>query len=305
LTKREMVSLILMIAVLAIAGSLLYYKVVQLSDFSSAIAFITVASFTGVAVWGFGPRIENAFKSKVQHEEIEKPIKIQLDYPQKPIVSLEPLLHFKGRLVTSPPVIKDLGGGVKQATYTNDTRATTDEYRFLQPSQQLQTLWGPIDQSPKELVVKFGVIRVRCLSGDMLGCKVEGRARTIESMGKPVIDTGFHGIGYFNWYSLELKREAQSKADEIDKKRGFGLNSYLKNVEQDLHEGDEKDLLLFYMIEGTSTIYLCTNVEAQPIGNFQTVFQLELSVTAEKYVKTVSYFYAKASWDDYTILRIQ
>jgi hypothetical protein len=305
MAKREIVGVIVMGTVLAAAGSLLYYRVVQTSDFSSAIAFITVASFTGAFVWGFGPRIENAFRGKTKEEEVEKPMKIEVNYPQKPIVSLEPLPHFKGRLITSQPVTKELGGGLKQTTYTNDTKGSTDEFRFLQPSQQLHAFWGPVDQPFKELVVKFGVIRVRCLSGDMLGCKIEGRMRVIESMGKPVIDTGFGGVGYFNWYSLELKRQTQGKADEIDQKRGFGLNPYLKNVEQDIHEGEEKDVLLFYMIEGTPSIFLCTSLDSQPVSINQAIFQLELSVTAEKYPKAVSYYYVKASWDDYTILRIQ
>ena len=90
-----------------------------------------------------------------------------------------------------------------------------------------------------------------------------------------------------------------------EKPKGMGLNKYLKNTFENLHSNEEKDLLIFYMIKDMTPVFLCTDSEGGAVGyaveDKPVKFEIELSITAEKYPKTTFRYLVSAKWDDYQI----
>lgn len=56
--------------------TLLFKGVLILSDVSSALAWVLVASIFGILIWGFKPRIERAIRGKLHEKEESKLIEI-------------------------------------------------------------------------------------------------------------------------------------------------------------------------------------------------------------------------------------
>lgn len=223
----------------------------SLTEFFIAIAGALIVVAIAIAWWGFREKIEGK-------EEPQKVEVINLPSVVAPVLTLSPLPHYKGYMLPPKIEIKDIGNGLKQAT-GKAPEDSNQEARFLQTSQKLEVYSGKVDEPLKELIVKFGVIRVHCISGEAINCKVQARARSIEHFGKQQV-TDWYDVGYVNWFSLSKKRGLQKSFFEgEDKPKGFGINQYLTNVIENLHCDDEKDLLLFYMIKDIPTVFLCTD----------------------------------------------
>ena len=214
---------------------------------------------------------------------------IIVKYPEPIVLSLRPLPHYKGYGLPPKVEVKDLGDGMKSASATV-MGGSTPEYNLLESSQKLESYKGPIDQPMQELMAKFGVIRVQCVSGDALDCRADARVRIIEIYGQ-VHPTNWIQAGYLNWFSIENKTSIQrDKFDEIYPAKHLGLNKYLRNISMDLHQGDEKDLLVFYMIKDLPNVYLCSSVESAQAGNIfgsgQTLrFEIEIGMTSGAILK--------------------
>lgn len=165
-------------------------------------------------------------------------------------------------------------------------------------SQWANMVWSRLGVGEGRLAADFGVIRVHALRGEALRCRAEARFKSSE-----LKDMWLNG-GFLNWYSASLRRNLTSVVD-------FGpflLNKYLKNTTEDIHEGETKDLLLFYMIKNSSFIALCSDMDMTPVGNVQgnnqpLKFQVEISVTAEHCRKIVLLFDVMAAWDNFIIQR--
>ncbi len=294
------------LAILAIAGFcvflivLILSEVVTLNEVSVAIVAAIVGAIFLIAWWGFRKSIEDE----------DKPKKVEvINLPQDtPILTLNPLTHFKGHML--PPKIKrlpDTKDGKHHAELTN-VGDSTKEYNLLESSQRLEVITDILNSNPKELIAKFGVIRVRCVSGDAINVRAQIKVRIIQMYGQ-IHPTNFVDWGYLNWFDIVTKRKIQHNIDEIYPLKHLGLNKYLLNTHIDLHEGDEKDLLLFYMIKDLPSVYICSDVETAQVGSVfssgQTLkFQVEIGVTAQKYPKNVwTYFVTINEFDDFKIER--
>jgi hypothetical protein len=255
----------------------------------------TIASVIGFLSYRFWPS-----SSKTE------PIQIEVKYPVQPVLDLRPLPHYRGYELPLKIEIRDLGNGMKEAKGTNPG-ASTPEYNLLELSQKLEVWKGKLDEPMQELIAKFGVVRVRCTSGDVIDCKAQARVRIIQLYGQ-VHPTNFVDWGYLNWYSVAIKKDIQgNRFDEIYPVKHLGLNKYLKNVSMDLHQGDEKDLLIFYMIKDIPNVFICSDVETAQAGSIfssnQTLkFEIEISVTAQRYPKnTWSYFVTITDFDEFKL----
>jgi hypothetical protein len=160
-------------------------------------------------------------------------------------------------------------------------------------------------------IAKFGVIQVHSLSGTVKNCKVEARYRTLEEGGKTINDQWNEG-GSLNWYSGELSDKIRTDLiDEIDKRgRARGINKYLLKSEETITKEDPKDLLVFYMIEHVSNVFLCSSMEDAPLGWAEKEpikFELQLTATGEGeegYSRTVWNFRGSAAWDNFKLNKI-
>ena len=228
--------------------------------------------------------------------------------PSKLRLEVRFLPHHRGYMLPLKVEVKDLGDGRKEASATNTSAASSLEYASVEPCQKIEGYWGSIDQPMKELIVKFGVIRVHCVSDEAIGCRAEARIKRIEEFGRRVEDR-FRPVGYLNWYSVAKKSEVIRNLEAIDKERGYGLNEYLRNTVEDLHTGDEKDLLAFYVIKDMPNVYLCTDALLQNAGmlaNSKPVkFELEMSLTAQRYPRTpIRYMVTVKAFDEYLVEQI-
>jgi hypothetical protein len=225
-----------------------------------------------------------------------------------PNLDVYPLQHFKGYALPPKVETKDLGNGQKESTLTAVAPSHPEEYGRLTISQKLEVMGGPIDKPPKELIAKFGVVRVYCVEGDALGCRAELRYRIVEQWGQKFSMAMVSG-GYLNWFRLSMKRDIQAHFESIDSERSKGINKYLQNTLEDLHQGDEKDLLIFYMIKDLPAVFLCTDVDQSSLGVIApgkgTKAELEIALTAQLYPKTFWRFLITVSdWDDFNIQRM-
>lgn len=300
--KHEIAAIIVAVVLAILLGVGLWQGVISMTDVSAWLTPAILGAIVGVLLWGFRDRIERALKGKAEPQKVEV-----INLPQSPpVLDLRPLPHYKGYQLPLKVEVKDLGNGKKTATATN-VGASTPEYNLLEISQKLEVAKGPIDQPMNELTAKFGVIRVHCVSGDALNCKAQAKVRIIELYGQ-MHPTNFVDWGYLNWFSVAIKRDIQqNRFDEIYPVKHLGLNKYLKNAAVDLYQGDEKDLLVFYMIKGLSNVFLCTDVEIAHAGSVfssgQTLkFEVEIGVTAQGYPRMAwSYFVTVNDFDDFKI----
>jgi len=250
-------------------------------------------------VWGFKDQIEAVLKGKPEPQKVEV-VNLPRDMP---VLTLTPLPHYRGYMLPPEYETKDIGNGVHRSTMKPQLN-TTVEARLMSSSQHIQIFSGPLTGPYKELIVKFGVIRVHCIGGDAIGCKVEAKVNLIEQFGKPYHKT-WYNVGYVNWFSLALRNEFIHFFEGEEKPKGMGLNQYLKNTVEDLHYDEEKDLLLFYMIKDMTPVFLCTDAEGAPVGyaveDKPVRFEIELSIRAEKYPRTTFRYLVSAKWDNYEI----
>jgi hypothetical protein len=259
-----------------------------------------IAAIIATVVIFLGPRISNIildaiFRKKPKKETIS------------PILDLRPLPHYKGELVYSKPVTTDLGDGRKRTTIINDDKSTSPEFAFLSKSQWVSWQWGKIDNL-LTFFAKFGVLRVHCVAGEAINCRASIRFRQIEQFGSSPSGSYWSSCGYLNWYSNSLEANMAQSMD-VEKEKGFGFNKYLKNISENLQQGDEKDLLLFYMIKGLPSVFLCTDMNSIPAGlsledKSPLKFEVEVTLMAQGYTKTVWRFLVTAKWDDYVIQKM-
>lgn len=287
------------------AGALISIGILSVTDipFESRI-IICVANALCFAAFG------TAYLGikRLEPKKDDPPIKLELKYPQVATLELRPLKHYKGYML--PPKVEmlpDTPDGKHSANITNVGDSTV-EYSLLERSQKLEVITDILTQ-PKELIAKFGVVRVRCISGDALNCRAQLRVRLIEMYGQIHL-TNFVDWGYLNWFSVAIKHNIQqNKFNDIYPSKHLGLNKYLLNTSVDLHQGEEKDLLLFYMIKDLPNVYLCTDVEIAHAGSVfasgQTLkFEVEISLAAQGYPKnTWTYFVTIDDFDNYKIER--
>ena len=238
----------------------------------------------------------------------EPPIKVEFKLPDpSPVLDLRPLPHYKGYMLPLKVEVKDLGDGKKEATATN-VGASAPEYGLIESSQILQVAKGPIDQTMNEILAKFGVVRVHCVSGDAFGCRAEAKVRIVQMYGQ-MHPTNWLDVGYLDWFSMAIKRDIQqNRLDEIYPAKHLGMNKYLQNSSIDLHQGDEKDLLIFYMIKDIPNVFLCTDVESAQAGHIfspgQTLkFEIEVGLTAQRYPKDIwRYMVTINDFDDFNMV---
>lgn len=145
----------------------------------------------------------------------------------------------------------------------------------------------------KSLTARFGVLKVKVIKGEILNCvaEVNYKPSFFQSNGDK-IDFKYRNGGRLNWYSV-------SKFDNIMNAPDFQpykLNTYLLNPVIDLHEGEEKELLVCYVIDSisTNTVSLCTESESTGAANFnkegKANFQVEICIVGNGYPKKSWYF---------------
>jgi hypothetical protein len=165
--------------------------------------------------------------------------------------------------------------------------------------------WG---ESPKELIVQFGVIKVLCKRGEAKNCRVEVKARLTEMLGTKISSKDWIELGFLNWFSVSKKTDLQVAFSRTSIDLGFGINEYLKNTIENIAMGDNRDLLLFYMIKGMNTLFVCADnrlsLIGHPVGDMPLRFEIELAVTADGYSKTISKYQGCVKWGDFQITPI-
>lgn len=110
--------------------------------------------------------------------------------------------------------------------------------------------------------------------------------------------------GYLNWFSPSIKQDL-SKYNLLEKIY-HGINGYLRNEKMDIYQGEDKDLLLFYVIKGSPKVHLCSGLEHYEIGiatdeNMPLGFKLELTIAGENFPSVVKRFNINAVWDNFAI----
>lgn len=250
------------------------------------------------------PTADDIAKQKLVEEQQLRP---------EELIDLAPLPHFKGYIL--PPKVEklpDLPDGKHQATLTNVGASSPDRGRLAR-SQVIDIYWNvnPDDPSAiKELIVKFGVIRVTARDKQLNNISAEMKLNTVKDAIHPnPMSFNMMNVGYLNWFSVDLKNRImrdQSTLAEIDKDRGLGLNKYLFNPKETIHRDESKDLLVFYMIRGIPSVFICAGSTAAatpgiPLEGKPCEFRFEISITADDLPKTTWSFKASAEWDDFRI----
>jgi hypothetical protein len=231
--------------------------------------------------------------------------------PQE-LIDFTPLPHFKGYIL--PPIVErlpDLPDGQHQAKMTVAEPSSPDRGR-LAKSQVIDAYWNinPDDLSSiKELIAKFGVIRVTAREKQMTDISAELKVVMVKDIIHPnPMSYNIMNFGYLNWFSIDLKNKIlqdQSVLSDIDKNRGMGLNKYLLNPKETIHKDESKDLLIFYMVKDIPAVFLCAGSTTSNLGIPQegkpVEFQFEISITADDFPKTTWSFKASAEWDDFKV----
>ena len=150
-----------------------------MTDVSAWLAPAILGAIVAVLIWGFKDQIEEIFKGKPEPQKVEV-----VNFPQiiAPVLTLSPLPHYKGYMLPPEFETKDIGNGLHQSTMKPQLN-TTLEARLMSISQHIQLFSGTPIGPFKELIAKFGVIRVHCISGDAIGCKIEANVNLIEQFG--------------------------------------------------------------------------------------------------------------------------
>src|SRR6266480_1727016 len=161
--------------------------------------------------------------------------------------------------------------------------------------------------------IRFGIIQVTSIGGDAVGCKASVKMETkIANSDKTI----WLEKGFLNWYSFNARRQIFTIKDlsgtGIDQSsstinRQIGINHYLNNVEETIHEDDPKNLQPFYILKN-GNVFLCIELDNQMDSYAGTVAQgaltirLEVTFTAQGVLKTVRrYDVAISAWDDFII----
>ncbi|MGI0014592.1 MAG: hypothetical protein ACREBU_14295, partial [Nitrososphaera sp.] len=264
------------------------------------------ATALGIFVFTAVASVLNRRKQEAAKSNPSK-IEVEVKYPDPaPVLELRPLPHYKGHSLPLQVETRELGDGKKESTATN-VGASTPEYGLLEISQRFEAWKGQIDKPMSELIIKCGVIRVKCVSGDAINCKAELKSRLVRLDGQ-IYPSNWLEVGYCNWFSVAIKADVlQNKLDDILPAKHLGINKFLKNPTMDLHQGDERDLLLFYMTKDLPNVFLCTDVEGAHAGSIfspgQTLqFELEIGITAQRYPRnTWRYLITISDFDDFKI----
>lgn len=231
------------------------------------------------------------------------------------IVELTPLPHFQGYILPPRIEVEDLPDGQHRAKMTN-VGATSPERGRLEGSQVIDAYWqqGGDIRDFGELIVKFGVIRVKALKGELRNARAEiGVLRKRNGFHDyPIVDK-FRNEGYLNWFSLAIKKSILMNTltlGEIARSKNLGLNKYLRNPIEYVHENETKDLLLFYMMKDVPYVFLCTESEHSiasdiMVGGKEVEFNVVISITADGLPKTDFKFDIRvAAFDEYSIRKV-
>lgn len=162
----------------------------------------------------------------------------------------------------------------------------------LERSQWINMAWMASGAGQHKLTALFGVIRVRALNTDAIGCRAVVRLKLQDTW----LDSG-----YLNWYSSSLLRNLTAIPDfQI-----FDLSRYLTNTTEHITKDDSKDLLGFFMVENSPTVFLCSDMLHSTAGNVQNnqpfKFQIEMTVTAQDHPKIVQFLDVEAIWGRFLI----
>jgi hypothetical protein len=235
---------------------------------------------------------------------------------KQPELVLEPLPHYKG-WPEAPPLevakedletaIAEVKKGPVVRRDTQPHRYTTSEASQLEQSQYYVLYgWRKGETEIKSLVVsKFGVIKVRCKSGEVFKLKASIRSRPMVEDNTQANQT-WVPTGYLNWYSEKVRLNLSFQVPAIQTELAVGLNRFLLNTElEHLGEGEEAELLLFYMIQGFSNVILCTDLVSSPIGRVTNgnplIFEVEIKLSGQGYTGEVWKYQVTALWDDFRI----
>jgi hypothetical protein len=334
--RREIASIIFAVAAFPV-DYLVYTMLPSISTIAIAIATIVLLAIATV-IWFSGKKEEGRKPDPTTISvEVTLPNLVVPKPPAKSakktlttvpvrqgtvVLNLEPLPHYRG--YTLPPNRIKLLPGVPLALQGVDKqKAAPREYshpngRFLAESQFMTRYYIPPFRfsATALLIAKFGVIRVHSLVGDAIKCKAEIRLRVVETKGK-VVGDDWHSIGFANWYSPELSQKFSlsaiddiraGKLRELRLALGRGINSYLFNKEEDITQGQHKDLLLFYMLKDNPSVFMCTSLDYAPTGIVQNghpvKFEVELTLSGQGYSASIWNYRVTALWDDYTIVKV-
>lgn len=176
--------------------------------------------------------------------------------------------------------------------------------RGVLDSRIVRGSWGHVAGPRVEYVARFGVIRVRSITGSVLDCRVRARIKKTYMRSNPVSDA-WQDYRCLNWF-LEERREAfEGRYDHLDETKWAGLNTYLHNTSTDISEGHDGDLLVFYMIRGAEQVFLCNEGSTTVLDFLRehefTRFLLELSVTGRGYAGNIMQYMVNVSWDRFSV----
>ncbi len=280
---------------------------VILASISTGIAIITLIMYFIPFPWKFPALIVTViifilfflsyfnFNAKTNNELSKASLEIRI------------LPFYKGFPIPPSPMEKLLNAD-GSITYRgrNDSRKTTDQVQYLAPSQLLAIWYGKLDEEKKEFIAKFGVLRSRSVRGDIKGCHVGVKYRVVNEMGVSR-ETKWYDGGYLNWFSSSIKQNL-SKYNLLENIY-HGINKYLRNERMDIYQGEEKDLLLFYVIKGSPHVHLCSGLDYCEIGitideKMPLRFETELTIAGENFPSVVKRFKIDAVWDDFNIKEV-
>jgi hypothetical protein len=206
--------------------------------------------------------------------------------------------------------------GATEITHT--ARSYPLEYAKVEASEKLEiyevsgNTADIVARITRELIAKFGVLRVTCLSDEAVNCRASLSTRLLEQFGTIYGSRAmFREQGYLNWYSQALEEEVKIKFRTREVNPPTGLNEYLRNATEHLKEDEPKDLRFFYMIKDPNIpiVFLCTDVPRQQAGwanrTHPLKFEARIRITAEK-LKTQTELFAVTvrDFDDYEIQRL-
>jgi hypothetical protein len=300
--RNQIASLIAGIILTAISLVLLSQGVLSMSDVSGWLTPLLLGAILILFGYATKDKIKEFFQGKPEPSKVEI-----VNLPKtNPILTLSPLPHHKGYML--PPRLEtfNTASGEHKFGILGDS---SDEVTQLSSSQAICSISMSPNAPAKELIAKFGVIRVHCISGEALNCRVEVKVQLLEQLGRVYRDVP-RNVGFGNWFSMANKSSIfdplnPNKFEIIVANKGVGLNRYLKNTTVNLHYNEERDFLLFYMIKDIPNVWVCTDVESAQVGmtveSLPCRFEVELLVTADNYSQTSFKFRVTAKWDDYLI----
>ncbi|TMI15265.1 hypothetical protein E6H35_02765 [Candidatus Bathyarchaeota archaeon] len=195
-----------------------------------------------------------------------------------------------------PENIRQLMLGKKQPTVSLEPLQILHFGAGAKPerSQWINMIWTSSGTPQHTLTALFGVIRAHAIGGDAIGCRASAKLKMHDIW----LDSG-----NLNWYSSSLIRNLTTLPDfEL-----LRLSTYLTNITEHIPKDDAKDLLVFYMLQNGSGVFLCSDMTHSFAGNVQNDqplrFQLEISITAQHQPKVVTFFDVEATWGRFLIAK--